>query len=740
MKNDLLLSVIAVLLALVACSPARPAASDALTAPAEAPVVRSPKEIVELFLSAWNASDFTTMYSYLSSQSRSLYAPQVFQARYDVVHKDINFNGLTYSIGEISTQGATAIVKYDLKIRSSLYGDIEDPGRTMRLVQSGSAWQVAWTTMDIFEGLVGGARISVQTRFPARGSIYDRDGNYIVQENGTMVTLYSRKDNMRNVDACIDLLARVLRRQRRDLVRFFADYLGESRFYLGEVDLDTYNRQRGDLENVCAVELADQRQTRAYYGYGALAHITGYIGQVPADQLDVWEARGYRSGDLVGLAGIENVYQPELAGRPERFLRITEPGGTRLRELGNSIGEPSTPLMLTVRLDLQIAAAQALNDAFNYAEPNWGGIAVGASAVVLDVNTGAILALASYPTFNPTLFNPTTPQPNATFIGTLVTDPREPLINKATQKTYFPGSVYKIVTTAAAANEGLIGPDELFSCGLEWPGGALYGDVLPSRADWRKADGLPPAGDITITRALTSSCDPFFYEMGARLFLERGPNTIVEYSELMGLGKKIGLPMPEAEGNLAPPRTVGDAINNAIGQGNVQLPPIQMAQLVAAVANGGTLYKPYIVQQVGGMDNTEVEQRFQPTIIRTIEFNDGVMDIIKKGMCDVVTDRSFGTAELVFRGAPYTVCGKTGTAQTARYPNAWFVAYAPAQNPEIAIVVMAEATREGSEVAAPIVRRILDYYFNAPVAPFPEWWNKGPYVPLVIPEGGTGGG
>ena len=116
-----------------------------------------------------------------------------------------------------------------------------------------------------------------------------------------------------------------------------------------------------------------------------------------------------------------------------------------------------------------------------------------------------------------------------------------------------------------------------------------------------------------------------------------------------------------------------------------------------------------------------------------------VIDVVQQGMCNVTADENLGTAQFVFEGAPYWACGKTGTAQTSLYPNGWFVAYAPQENPKIAIVVMAEASREGSEVAAPIVRRILDIYFNAPVEPYPKWWSEGPYVPLEIPEGATGG-
>jgi penicillin-binding protein 2 len=287
--------------------------------------------------------------------------------------------------------------------------------------------------------------------------------------------------------------------------------------------------------------------------------------------------------------------------------------------------------------------------------------------VVIDVKSGAILALASFPTYNPTILNPDTFEEDSNLIVSLTTDPRQPLFNKATQGQYFPGSTFKIVTTVAAANEGIIGRDEVFYCDLEWPGGELYGDVLAVRPDWRKTDGLPPAGDVTIAQALTASCDPFFYEMGARLF-QKDPDLLVEYAQLLGLGSEVGLPLEEAQGNLAPPRGIGDAINNAVGQGEVQIPPIQMAQMAAAIANGGTLYRAYLVERVGGADGAELSFQAQPEVIRTLDLKPGVIDIVKAGMCAVPIDENLGTAYRVFRTAPYTSCGKMAGPNPASIP------------------------------------------------------------------------
>jgi penicillin-binding protein 2 len=224
----------------------------------------------------------------------------------------------------------------------------------------------------------------------------------------------------------------------------------------------------------------------------------------------------------------------------------------------------------------------------------------------------------------------------------------------------------------------------------------------------------------------------------------------------MGLGRATGLAplVTEASGTLPLLRSTDEAISAAIGQLDTQVTVIQMARMVAGIANGGTLYKPYIVQQVGGEDGSAPLVVGEPEAEGNMGLSQATLDIVREGMCavtrrDVVgqsTGKPLGTAWFVFDEAegtgiaPYSVCGKTGTAQTARIePNGWFVAFAPADDPKIAVAAVIQYGREGSETAAPIVRRILDAYFGAPQAPWPSWWINNPYVDLAIPEGSTGG-
>ncbi len=706
----------------------------------------TPDSIVSGFLESWKNRNYDGMYNLVSEKSRSLAPFPVFETTYREADAAIGLEDLTFTIHEVTLQGTSAAVTYDVSLQSGIFETIDDPGRIMRLVQDPGGWRVAWSPMDIFDGMTAAGQLRTFGQSEPRANMYDRNGQVLVEQGGTVVALYVMQQEAPNIAVCLDILANVLRRQRQDLAALFERYNVDTVFYVGEIDDDAFAIRQAELTEACAIRSVE-RQTRNYYRGNAVSHVTGYIGQIPVEQLPQWEARGYQSGDLVGRNGIEAAFQDALAGRPARRLQIVESSGTVIRELGSTTGTPPLPVVLTIDRELQVEVAQALADAYNYAEGNWGNrnISTGASAVVMDVNTGAILAMASYPLFEPEIFNPDTlccgfisAQDR---IAELVGDTRTPLFNRVVQAQYAPGSVYKIMTTAAVAEEGLFEPQQIFECTHTWDG-ARFGDTVGfARVDWRLTDGLDPTGPVTFSQALTSSCDPFFYEMGARLFNEVGPSALVEYSRRMGLGRPTGIDYygPEAGGQLPVPASVSDAINNAIGQGDVQTSPIQMARAVAGVANGGTVYEPYLVRSIGGADFTPVETEFQPEVFGEMGLSEETLEVVQRGMCDVTQNETLGTGFSSFGNAAYIACGKTGTAQTSRYPNAWFVAYAPADNPQIAVVVMGEQSREGSDVAAPITRRIMDFYFGQEWFGYPLWWNENEYVPVDIPVGATGG-
>jgi penicillin-binding protein 2 len=740
--------VVSVVMATSGCEALLPTASSGSSG--EAPVIQllpqSPEQVIGSFLDAWGRKDYDAMYTLLAPQSQSLTPSEVFRTTYETDDVVIGIASLSYTIQSVEAQGTTTTIRYNLTFQSNIYGEILDENRIMRLVQTGNDWRIAWSRMDIFAGLAPGTVLETTTDRAPRGSIYDRNGDFLVQEGGTVTTVLIQRVNVPDIVECYNTLARVFRRDYDDLATQLDSFNADTIVPVGDLDVDTYQLNEVEMIETCNIQSYD-RQTRRYAGHGALAHVTGAIGQISAQDLEFWRGRGYDADDLVGLSGIERQYEETLAGEPERVLRIREPGGAIVREVARVSGREPEDLRLTIDLGLQVAAAQALADAYNYAASNWAetGRSGGAGVAVLDVNTGAVLALASWPTYDPGIFNPDTPLfLVGEYILSLRNDSRRPFFNRAIQEQYPPGSTFKIITTTAALAEGVWQADELFPCGLRWEG-RPFGDTLESRPDWRIfEEDREAAGDIVPAQALASSCNPFYYQMGALLY-RRGPSVLMDYARRMGLGAPTGLDLnnpPEAPGQTPPIRAIDEAISSAIGQSNVAVSILQMAHTVAGVANGGNLYRPYVVSQVG--DQTPRE----PQLDSEMGISDAVLSVVREGMCLVTTDTTYGTAWFVFGdpefnvpSTPYIPCGKTGTAQTGREPHGWFVAFAPNDNPQIAIAVMVENSREGSETAAPIVRRILDTYFQSPpelVAAYPGWWSEA-YVPLPIPEGTTGG-
>ncbi|MEM6526983.1 MAG: penicillin-binding transpeptidase domain-containing protein [Chloroflexota bacterium] len=733
--------VIVTLFALAACAPME-MLSGGGSGSGVAIVAASPRAVAENFLSAWNASDVDAMYGAISVRSQGLYTPEAFNRFYTNLAEDVGLNEVAFTVHNMEMQGTSAVVDYDIMVDSAVFGQIEDTGRKMRLVQENDRWKVAWSTLDIFDGYTSGASLTVVSEDSRRESIYDRDGDVLVQDNGTVSVIYVSQQNMSNVADCNRLLADLLYTRTPEIAALGRNYLPDANYYVGEIDESVEIEYRQQLLEVCGtsreLESIYTRRTRQYVGQGAAVHVTGYIGPVPQEDRARWIALGYTDNDLVGLAGIENVYNEELNGRPPRVLQIIEPGGTVLAELGRAQGKPPEPVYLTIDRDLQISAARTVAWGYNYAINNWGrpDISPGAAAVVMDVKTGGILAMVSYPTFQPGLFNPDSEAPDR---GEKLAAVQGNLSNRAVSERYSPGSIFKIVSTAAFLDTGLTEPGDNFFCDLIWDGSQTYGDTSSPRLDWRFTDGLDATGNIVPSQALTSSCDPFYYEFSSMGFLEESPNLIPDYAARFGLVGQPGMGIfREATAVIPVPPTVDEAINNSIGQGGTQISALQAAMMTTAAANGGTLYRPYLVEQVG-------DQRVaQPQVVNDLNISPEALASVQRGMCDVVGDPVHGTAFWIFSDNPagnaqYRACGKTGTAQTTTYPNAWFVAYAPADDPEVAVAVVSQNSREGSDVAAPMVRRILDAYFGYEPVDFPEWWAED-YVPLTVPDNGVAGG
>lgn len=561
---------------------------------------------------------------------------------------------------------------------------------------AGGFWSVQISSGERYRSLAENNRLRRLPLEAPRGLIYDRHGKLLV-ENVPGYGLRLDRSRSPSLDRSLDFVSSVLDVPREELDGRLAEARGVPDFQPVPLArrLSLAQVARVGVANLEYPELEIDVEHLRLYRHGVqTSHVLGYLGRISEEELE--RAPGvYDADDLVGKRGIEAVYDRWLRGEDGRVVVIVDSRGRVIEEYGREEPRPGNDLWLTLDLRLQQAAERQLRDR------------VGA-IVALDPSSGEILALASSPSFDSNAFVRGLTEKEW---QELVQARHNPLQNRAIQNTHSPGSVFKIVVGSAGLAEGVITEHTRTYC----PG---YTTIYGRRFHCWKPGGH---GSVDLVEALAGSCNVYFYELGRELGVER----IADYARRFGLGSSTGIRLRTEATGLVPdaawsretrghPWFPGETISLSVGQGPLLVTPLQMARMVAAVANGGRLVRPRLVQ-------TEARE----PAVREVNVPGSVLDVIREGLRAVVNE-SWGTAYRSARLPDVEIAGKTGTAQVVgqrvssanlddvpyeRRTHAWFASFAPVDDPELVVVVFIEHGGGGSGAAAPVAKAVYETWF-----------------------------
>ncbi len=554
-------------------------------------------------------------------------------------------------------------------------------------------------------------RVRMREIVAPRGNILDTKGREMVTNRPSFNVVLVREDS-NDVDKLLKRLAVALDLDISELWEKLREAEGKPRHIpvrlLEDVDWETLAYVENHNQEFPGIRV-ETIPARVYHYKNLAAHAIGYLGEISKKELAKRDQSIYTGGDLVGKSGLERLREADLRGEKGSSSSEVNAKGFEQQLLKSVEPLPGNDIQLTIDAELQKIAEDLMA----------AGDKAGA-VVAMEVKTGKMLVLAS----NPVL-------PLEQFVGgishknwnALLENPKHPLINKVVQAMYPPGSTYKIITAMAGLATGVINKDTVLYC----PGHYYFGK---RRYHCWKRGGH---GAVNLKRAISESCDVYFYQVGLRVGVDR----LAKYAQKFGLGHKSGIEMEHEKPGLIPTKEwkkkrykkkwqEGETLSVAIGQGFDLATPLQICQMTATVANGGTQYRPQLIEKITDPDGNILE-KFEPVVVDTLKKGEKrFLKLIRNGMEEVVQGRH-GTARKV-RIKGLTIGGKTGTAQVVRLKqykhlkekdipykyrdHAWFTCYAPAEDPEIAVTVLVEHGLHGGSGAGPVARAILEAYFS----------------------------
>ncbi len=670
------------------------------TEPSATPALPPADVVAFQFLESWARHDLLAMYDLLSPASQERYTEAEFVAAYDEVARQASLLKVAPQILAAYQPGSQAEVTFAVTFDTAAAGSFPVSNR-MTLIYEEGRWGVDWSPALILPQLSDETFIRFSLRSPSRGNIYDRSGLGLAVQ-GELVEVGVIPGLIQDEGTVLAQLSALLGQSPAALQARYAEALPDWYVPLGEIDADTAAASYANVGSLPGIEFR-QAWTRSYRSEIIAPHVVGLVGPIPSEELDQWRAQGYTGDELVGRLGLERWGEPHLSGEKGGLLEILSYSGQQVAVLADKPPRQSSNLYTTFDREFQRQVQDIL------------GQRLGA-IVVLEAQTGRVLAMATYPSFDP---NPFAAGIGESQWASLQADGRRPLVNRATQGTYPAGSVFKVVTMAAAMEKGGLTAGSSFICRGTWTG---LGANWPKKcwATWGH-------GNIALDRALTVSCDITFYQVG--LFLNGlSQDLLSDFARQCGLGAVTGIEVEQQPGLVPDPAwklqakgegwAPGDTVNLAIGQSELLVSPLQIAALLAAVGNGGTLYSPQVVEMIAA-DPNNPEWRFEPVVATQLPVSQDVLAVIQRSL-QRVAGSSEGTAYRAFQGLDLPVAGKTGTAESGQEkPHAWFAGYAPAQEPEIAIAVIVEHAGEGAEFAAPLFRKVVEAYFDIRPTPTP---------------------
>ncbi|HKG54898.1 MAG TPA: penicillin-binding transpeptidase domain-containing protein [Anaerolineales bacterium] len=672
-----------------------------------------PSPVLKAYLDAFKADNYNTMYGLLSKVSQDAITLEDFAKRNKDALNEMSAGSFDYEVLSSLVNTYASEVSFRVTYHTALVGDIQRD-MVARFTLENDEWKLQWEDGLILPELAGGNVLKMDYNSPSRGNIYDRNGDVLAAQADAYAFQVIPGDVTEDSEGT--LLSEVWNLcgiSMEGLAQEIANTPAQYGIPLCEASDQESQRIRSIAPS--GLQWTDYN-SRYYFEQGVGSNIVGYTSPIGAEQVDEYRRRGYAFNERIGGAGIEKWAEDYLGGKHGGTLYVINPSTNQIvTKVGESQPTPADSVYLTIDRNLQYYTEQAIK--------GFTG-----AAVVLERDTGRVLAMASSPSFDSNLFQPD--NPNNSLLGDVLNSPYQPLINRATQGQYPLGSVFKLITMAAGMESGLYTADTPFDCEYNWT-------KLPDRVrhDWtwqhcedRTARGLEcntpdstPSGLLTLPEGLMRSCNPFFWDIGYTLFQNNRSNDIANMARAFGLGSPTGIEqIEENAGQINDPN--GDpveVVNQAIGQGTVQVTPLQVARFIAALGNGGTLYRPQLVEKIEPVEGGAAVLGFKPEVAGTLPIQPFRMDVIKQAMINVVEDKR-GTANFRLRGLRIPVAGKTGTAESGSgLPHAWFAGYTMASEstgkPDIAIAVILENQGEGSDWAAPVFQRIVEtYYFGRP--------------------------